>query len=165
MERDIITSKEAFSRLGTNLKVIEIRKLRPHENVENMQLKNMVERIGKNGCLKRAIVADINTLIIIDGHCRTKALVELGHKKIPVILIDYSSPMLKVISWKDSSMFPKEMVIKAGLSGKLLPPKTTKHLVIVNGSWMHISVIEPEVNFTLQKLVANEERKLWKERE
>lgn len=146
------SNKEVVLKLRTGLRVVEIKKLRAHENVEETRLKNLIEEIRKDGCIKKAIAADLNTFIIIDGHHRTKALTELGCKNIPVVFVDYFSPVLKVVSWKSNSLFPKEMVIKAGLSGNLLPPKTTKHLVIVNGAYIHISNFEPEVNIQLQEL-------------
>jgi hypothetical protein len=149
----ITSNEEVASKLGISLKVVEIKKLRAHENVEETRLKSLIEEIRKDGCIKKAIAADLNTSVIIDGHHRTKALTELGCKNIPVVLVDYFSPILKVVSWESNSVFPKEIVIKSGLSGNLLPPRTTKHLVIVNGTYFHISDFEPEVNVPLQELI------------
>ncbi|MFQ6068095.1 MAG: hypothetical protein ACE5KD_00975 [Candidatus Bathyarchaeia archaeon] len=50
------------------------------------------------------------------------------------------------------------MVIKAGMSSNKLPPKTSKHMVRINGKLEHILAIEEKVNFPLEKLKAANEK-------
>jgi hypothetical protein len=76
----------------------------------------------------------------------------LGCAKIPAVLVDYNSPNIEVQSWRNPEKVTKEDVIKAGISQEKLPPKTSKHMIKVDGVQKHISAIEKEVNIPLEKL-------------
>ncbi len=138
--------------LKTKLKLMEIDKLIVHEEIDKKRFIKLLNEIEKDGFIKKAIAIDLNTHIIIDGHHRWNVLKELGCLKIPAILIDYFSPILKVRSWRDGKEISKYSVIEAGLSGKIFPPKTTKHVIDLGGREIHISVLEPTVNVPLKLL-------------
>jgi hypothetical protein len=101
----------------------------------------------KDGILKRPIVVDRSTKIILDGHFRFNALKQLGCSKIPVFFVDYDSPHILVEGWRDGETVTKEDVVRAGLTGKKLPPKTSKHMLS-----FHISKIAKKVNTPLSDL-------------
>jgi hypothetical protein len=132
--------------------LIELEKLRPHEKVDLQHLKELRDEIKSDRVLKFAIAVDKDTNIILDGHHRFNALKELGCKRIPVVFVDYHSPHVTVRAWRNGGKVTKEMVIEAGLSNNKLPPKTSKHMVRINGEVKHISAIEKNVNFPLKKL-------------
>ena len=98
------------------------------------------------------IAVDKKTYVILDGHHRLQALKRLGYTKIPVILIDYHSPNIKVLAQREGEMVTKDLVIQAALAGKRMPPKTSRHMLMVNGEWKHISCIEMVINIPLEKL-------------
>ncbi|MEM2661485.1 MAG: ParB N-terminal domain-containing protein [Nitrososphaeria archaeon] len=143
---NILTSLKAENRL------MKLDKLIAHEETDRVRLIQLFDEIVKDGVIRKAIAIDLNTYIIIDGHHRWKVLKKLGCLKIPVILIDYFSPNLKVRSWHDGKGIPKSRVIRAGLSGKVFPPKTTKHVIELGGREIHISAFEPIVNMPLRLL-------------
>jgi len=135
--------------------LIELEKLRPHEEVDLRHLKELRDEIKSDRILKFAIAVDKDTNIILDGHHRFNALKELGCKRIPVVFVNYHSPQVTARSWRNGGKVTKEMVIEAGLSTNKLPPKTSKHMIRINGAIRHISAIEKNVNFPLKKLRAH----------
>lgn len=132
--------------------LIELEKLRMHEEVDLWHLNELKREIESDRILKFAIAVDKDTNIILDGHHRFNALIELECKKIPAVFVDYNTPQIKVKSWRKGWEITKEMVVKAGLSENKLPPKTSKHMIITNGKLKHILAIEKKVNFPLEKL-------------
>ncbi|MGB9778136.1 MAG: ParB N-terminal domain-containing protein [Candidatus Bathyarchaeales archaeon] len=134
------------------LRIVKLNKLKQHEEVDPIHLKELKEEIWSDKILKFAIVADKNTNIILDGQHRYNAIKELGLKHIPVVYVDYNSPEIEVQSWKGNPHLTKKDVIEAGLSGRKFPPKTSKHTIRTGGSLHHISAIEKRVNIPLEKL-------------
>jgi ParB-like chromosome segregation protein Spo0J len=138
--------------LKAKIEVLDVCLLKQHEEVEEKRLAELYEEIKSDGFLKRAIAVDLNNYIIIDGHHRYNVLKALGCSRIPALLVDYFSPILKVLSWKGDEEISKSSVIEAGLSGKLFPARTTRHVICFDGSLLHISQLEPEVNIPLSIL-------------
>lgn len=140
----------SFNTFG--LVLADVEQLRGHEETRPDYLKELKSQIKSDGILKRAIAVDRNTYVILDGHHRLQALKELGYTKIPVILIDYQAPNIKVFTWRDGENITKKTVISTALADKKLPPKTSKHTILVAGEQKHISAIETVVNIPLEKL-------------
>jgi len=135
-----------------NARLVELNKLRQHEEVDPTHLKELKEEIKSDGILKLAIAVDTNTNIILDGEHRFNALKELGCKKIPVVFVDYDSPDIEVQAWRNGEQLTKKDVVEAGFSEKKLPPTTTKHMIRICNRLRHISAIEKRVNIPLEKL-------------
>jgi ParB-like chromosome segregation protein Spo0J len=134
------------------LEIVDLKELKEHEEVEPIYLEKIKKQIQKDGILKRPILVDKNTKIILDGHFRFNALKQLGYSKIPVFFIDYNSTDITVAAWRDGEIVTKEDVIKAGLNGKKLPPKTSKHLLNIADQKIRISKIEKKIGIPLNKL-------------
>jgi hypothetical protein len=139
--------------------LVDITLLREHESVDLSYLGKLKEEITKDGFLRKAISVDVNSMVVLDGHHRLNALRELGCDKIPVILVDYKSPDIVVKKWKveddvalEDIIVTKEYIINTALSGKRLPVKTSKHLILLNGKLLHISAIETDVDEPLNNL-------------
>lgn len=131
--------------------IVEINSLKEHERINEKYCERLKNIIKKDGIIKKAITVDNNTRIVLDGHHRLNALKKLGCKMIPAILVDYNSSEIQVLSWNGKGI-DKNMVITAGLTTKKFPPKTSKHIVIVNGKPRHITFIEKRVNVPLSDL-------------
>jgi hypothetical protein len=149
---DTFAHQDKFSLSFKNFKIIEIKLLREHEGVDAKHLNKLKERIKSDKVLKKPIIVDKNTNVVLDGHHRLIALKELGCKKIPVIFLNYRSPKIKVFSWRKGEKVTKGIVLKAAFSGKKLPPKTSKHMIKIGKKLTHISIIEKNVNLPLRKL-------------
>ncbi|AWR97089.1 chromosome partitioning protein ParB [Acidianus sulfidivorans JP7] len=80
------------------LEYINPSKLVAHEDIELENLNKIISCIRKYKAIKPVIV-DENTLVILDGHHRTKAAINLGIKKIPVYLVNYFDNRIKVNSF------------------------------------------------------------------
>jgi hypothetical protein len=132
--------------------LIDIEALKEHEEIRPDYLEELKCEILSDGILKMPIAVDRNTYIILDGHHRLHALRRMGCKKIPVILVDYQSPDIEVIAWREGEKITKEIIIHTALSGRRMPPKTSKHMIALNGELKHISVIETVINIPLEKL-------------
>ena len=134
------------------LEIVNLRKLKEHEEIEPVYLEKIKKQIQKNGILKRPIIVDKNTKIILDGHFRFNALKQLGYSRIPVFFVDYNSPDILVTAWRDGEIVTKEDVIRSGLTEKKLPPKTSKHMLNSSNHKIHISKIVKKVNVPLEEL-------------
>jgi hypothetical protein len=122
---------------------VELDDLKPHENVDPYRVACLKIEIETDGMLKLAIAVDIHTRVILDGHHRLAVFTQIGCKRIPVTFVDYSSPLIKVTS-RNGLPLTKSDVVQAGLSGRLYPPKTSKHMVRFSNKTKHISAIEEE---------------------
>ena len=108
--------------------LVAIDNLRPHEQVFAERLQEILYRLKEDGILKRAIVADAKTHIILDGHHRWHASGMLGLARIPVFFVDLWSEDISVEPFRPSIPVSKALVIERGLSRILLPCKTTRHV-------------------------------------
>ncbi|MEM2281719.1 MAG: ParB N-terminal domain-containing protein [Candidatus Bathyarchaeia archaeon] len=122
---------------NTQFKVLflPIEQLKPHEKGSPLYLELLKQEIIKDGVLKYPIIADETSLVILDGMHRWLALQSLGYEKIPVLLVNaLENPKIRIgsrrvhryIDNSDMHITAKE-VISAGLGGKLMPPRTTRH--------------------------------------
>ena len=101
----------------------------PHEDIEYSRFCELAEDITRRRIIEKPILVDMNTMIILDGHHRYHVFKELGKEKIPALLIDYNDPCIRVESWRSDWFVNKELVIKTGLERKLLPHKTSRHIL------------------------------------
>ena len=135
------------------LKFIGLEMLKEHEYSEPSLLKSLLEEMHSGGVLRRPIAVDKNTNVILDGHSRFNCLKLLGCKIVPAYLFDYGMPEIIVRPYRRGEKISKDDVITAGLTGKKLPPKSSKHMVRLNsGRLIHISSLGKEVNIPLENL-------------
>lgn len=131
--------------------LVSIELLKAHEEIDKVYHEKLKKTIESDKVLKKPIVADINTYIILDGHHRVSVLRSLGCRLVPAVLVDYNSPSIIVESWRNMRI-DKKTVISCALNGKMFPPKTTKHMIQINGKLKHISFIQKTVNVPLDML-------------
>jgi hypothetical protein len=126
--------------------------LKEHEEIRPEYLEQLKDEILSDGILKMPIAVDKTTYIILDGHHRLHALRRIGCKRIPCILFDYQSPEIEVVPHREGETVTKEMIIEIALTGRRMPPKTSKHMILVGGELQHISILETVINISLEKL-------------
>ncbi len=131
---------------------IEIEELKEHEEIRPDYLGELKNEILSDGILKMPIAVDKKTYIILDGHHRLHALKKIGCQRIPVILFDYQSPEIKVLPHREGEIVTKEMIIQTALAGRKMPPKTSKHMIMIEGELKHISILETVINIPLERL-------------
>lgn len=83
--------------------LIDVDKLLPHEEIVAGRLKNLKEKIKKEGVIDMPIIIapipGTDKYLIVDGHHRWAAVKELGYRKIPAIIIDYFDDSVKLGTW------------------------------------------------------------------
>lgn len=135
-----------------NICLIDLEALKEHEQIRPDYLEELKNEIVSDGILKMPIAVDKTTYIILDGHHRVHALRRMGCKRIPCILFDYQSPEIQVLPHREGETVTKEMIIEIALTGRRMPPKTSKHMVMIEGELKHISILETVINIPLEKL-------------
>ena len=131
---------------------VRTEELKEHEEIRPDYLEELKNEILSDGILKMPIAVDRKTYIILDGHHRLHALKRIGCTQIPVVFVDYQSPDIQVIGWRGGEKVTKELVLDRALSGRRMPSKTSKHMIILNGERKHISAIEIVINIPLDEL-------------
>ena len=145
-------SIEITLRIPDHVCLVDLVALKEHEEIRPKYLEQLKNEILSDGILKMPIAVDKATFIILDGHHRLHALKKIGCKRIPVIFFDYQSPEIEVVPHRDGETVTKEMVIQTALAGRRMPPKTSKHMIIIEGELKHISILETVINIPLGKL-------------
>jgi hypothetical protein len=134
--------------------LVPIRDLKTHEAAEPDRVRRVMRQMQSTGVVKRGIVVDSKSMVVLDGVHRLTALQELGCVRAPAWLIDYSDEDVVVFSKDRRSHIPKDVVIRAATFGPRFPPKTTRHMVKTrDGSLVHISRLESEVSIPLSTLL------------
>jgi hypothetical protein len=133
--------------------LVPIRDLKTHEEADENRIKRIVRQIQSSGVVKKAIVVDSKSLIVLDGVHRLTALRMLGCYSAPAWLVDYSDDDIIVMSKDRKSRISKDFVINAATVGPKLAPKTTRHMLMgSNGALVHISHLESDVSIPLAAL-------------
>jgi len=133
--------------------IVSLSDLKGHEETERDRLDALKRDLEESGIVRLPVVADAQTKVILDGHHRVVSLGEMGYAKVPAVWVDYLSPKIIVLSWKDGAEFQKEAVIEAGRRARLLPAKTTRHLFRTDsGELVHISTVHKPADIPLDFL-------------
>ena len=132
--------------------LMRLDELKQHENYDPQHLEELLAEIVRDGCLKRPIIVDVNTKVILDGHHRYNCMKRLGKRCIPVYLVDYMRPEIVVLPWDNKPPVTKEQVLRAGLTGEKLPSKSSKHMVRINGELHPITYLERESPMRLEDI-------------
>ena len=77
-------------------------------------------------------MVDGATGTILDGHHRFEIARRLDLQCLPCVVVDYlDDDSITLLLWpnSDREAITKDDVIQAGLSGDLMPPKTSRHLL------------------------------------
>ncbi|MFP3984729.1 MAG: ParB N-terminal domain-containing protein [Candidatus Bathyarchaeia archaeon] len=120
-----------------NLKIVllPIDDMKPHEKGSPLYLDMLIEEIQRDGVLKCPIIVDERTHVILDGMHRWLSLKILGYTLAPVIPIAArDNPKIRVgrrrihryLNGHDKEI-TVEKVITAGLEGRLMSPRSTRH--------------------------------------
>lgn len=114
-----------------NIILVDVDKLICHEKINPKRLKKLLRQIKQDKILKKPLVVDEKTMIILDGHHRHLVFQQLGIKKIPCFLVDYLDKNIRVAFRRPEvrERLIKEIVMQKAKSGKLFPFKTTKHFL------------------------------------
>lgn len=110
---------------------VDINKLIQHERVCRARLIVVYKQINEDGVIRRPVIVDKTTNVILDGHHRVQALRDLGAKRVPVVYVNYSQDCVRVYLRRKELLMNmiKRSVIEMALSHKPFPSKTTRHVI------------------------------------
>jgi len=111
--------------------LIPIKDLKRHEKIDLKKAFKLMKEIKEKKYLEFPLLVEKNYLIILDGHHRFFCLKKLGFNYAPSFLVDYFSDKIDVVPRRKSykGVDLKKIVIKTVEQNKLLPKKTTRHLL------------------------------------
>jgi hypothetical protein len=97
-------SIEAFPiihpKIRLEIRLEELEKLTIHEEVLPDALQELVEKIRGDGYFEHPVIVDSKTLVVLDGTHRVSAAEKLGCRLMPVCLVEYENPHIKVDCWR-----------------------------------------------------------------
>ncbi len=128
------------SEIVTSIQEVDIDLLKCHEEVVGDRLRsfiNYLESLEGDILMSSIIVCD-KTMMIVDGHHRYQALKFFGIKKVPVTFVKYDSHLIK--AYFDDRILKSEIINKVD-QGKLLSPKSTKHVVWDNRKKNYVPIL------------------------
>ena len=127
------------------LEIVDIGWLKEHEEIKPDRVEEVIEKILESGVFNEPILIDEKTGVILDGHHRYNASMKLGFSKIPGIMIDYlNDENISIDVWPDcgTDSITKQDVLDMALSGKVFPPKTSKHTIHMEIEKIEVSITE-----------------------
>lgn len=109
---------------------IPLKFLKSHEKHIDERKNKLLDYLNSNDYfVLPSIIVDSINFVILDGHHRLNILNELGIEEEYVLLLNYNSEF--IIPHETNNITKKE-IIESGISGNLLPPKSSKHIFIDN---------------------------------
>ena len=110
-----------------NIVMIQLDELRPTEEINLDRAMSLSKVISCGSVWTRPLLVELKHSLVMDGHHRLHCARHLSLRKVPCIQLSYEDPRLSVTSWEDEASFDTKKIYEAGLSGKLLGFKSTRH--------------------------------------
>ncbi len=101
--------------------------LKPIENYVELRKDLVLKKILGDDVWIKPIIVEKENHLVLDGHHRFQAALEIGLKKIPVFYTSYNDKNVIIWSLKRTEYVSKNIVIKRALAGEIYPHKTVKH--------------------------------------
>ena len=114
------------------VQLIPVEVLKPHEQVIQKKVDQLERMTIRWDAYTKPLLVDGATGTILDGHHRFEIAKRLDLQCLPCVVVDYlDDDSITLLLWPSSDRegITKDDVIQAGLSGDLMPPKTSRHLL------------------------------------
>ncbi len=85
--------------LELNIAIESIDRVSIHEEIVPELLDELMREIKSSGAARDPVIVDSGSRVVLDGMHRVAALRELGCRCLPVCLVDYRSPKVRVGCW------------------------------------------------------------------
>ena len=112
--------------------MIPVEVLKPHEQVIQKKVDQLERMTIRWDAYTKPLLVDGATGTILDGHHRYEIARRLDLQCLPCVVVEYlDDDSITLLLWpnSDRESISKDDVIQAGLSGDLMPPKTSRHLL------------------------------------
>ncbi len=83
-------------KIELSVTVSDVNGLRIHEEIIPELLEGLVKEIKSDNVLRHPVIVGERTLTVLDGMHRVAALKEIGCKFVPVCLVNYQNPNVKL---------------------------------------------------------------------
>ena len=114
------------------VQLIPVEVLKPHEQVIQKKVDQLERMTIRWDAYTKPLLVDGATGTILDGHHRFEIARRLDLQCLPCVVVDYlDDDSITLLLWPNSDRegITQDDVIQAGLSGDLMPPKTSRHLL------------------------------------
>ena len=114
------------------VQLIPVEVLKPHEQVIQKKVDQLERMTIRWDAYTKPLLVDGATGTILDGHHRYEIARRLDLQCLPCVVVEYlDDDSITLLLWpnSDREVISKDDVIQAGLSGDLMPPKTSRHLL------------------------------------
>ena len=114
------------------VQLIPVEVLKPHEQVIQKKVDQLERMTIRWDAYTKPLLVDGATGTILDGHHRYEIARRLDLQCLPCVVVEYlDDDSITLLLWpnSDREAISKDDVIQAGLSGDLMPPKTSRHLL------------------------------------
>jgi cytidyltransferase-like protein len=127
---------------------VDINSIKIHENViiENVIAFESYLEKSQNFLIPSIIISE--EMVLIDGHHRLELMKKMGYSNIPVTIINYYHPSVLTHIIKEKQL-SKQTIIETALSGKTLPPKSTRHVLQINDKCIPLSMLSINISLEL----------------
>jgi len=112
--------------------LVPIRDLKSHEQIEESNIPELVELLRRTQVVSEPIWVARDSSVILNGHHRVEALRRIGAARVPAWIIDYESELVHLERWRPGPPIAKSEVVRRGREGRLFPPKTTRHRLLLD---------------------------------
>lgn len=116
------------------LSLVKVESLRPIEKINPRHFEVIEQQLSSSGIMLKPLIVDKITLAVLDGSHRYAYLLKNGYMLAPVILCDYDDESIFVgnnlkhrFVFDSTKWISKGHVRSTAISGKLYPPRTTRH--------------------------------------
>ncbi|MDP6869213.1 MAG: ParB N-terminal domain-containing protein [Candidatus Poseidoniaceae archaeon] len=113
-----------------DVQLVPISWLKPHEEINVRGRDKLLDMTKRWKGYTKPLLVDSETGTILDGHHRYSIGLVLNLRRLPAICVNYlQDENVSVSLWPGSDLesITKDDVINMALSGKVYPPKTSKH--------------------------------------
>ena len=77
----------------------ELCRLHIHEEIIPEKMRELVDKMPRDGVFIHPIIVDSKSLVVLDGMHRVAAAKEIGFRYIPVCFVDYDNPHIQIGCW------------------------------------------------------------------
>ena len=89
----------SHKKISLYIAIVDIEKLHTHEEIIPVFLKKLTRSIQEDDYLYNPIIVDTKSFVVLDGMHRIAALKKLRCKRIPICMVNYENPNIKVGCW------------------------------------------------------------------
>ena len=127
----VVGAREKISPSAFDFDLLPLQDLKAHEGAIPERVQKIKEEIAAAGEILTPLWVDKQRSIVLNGHHRLAALKELGCGYAPCLLLDYSSPYVRVEVCPGAAVetIDKESVVQAALNSNLFPPRSSFHVL------------------------------------